>query len=510
MPRCQGRFRGLTINRRLASGLLLAVATATALVGTVLSLAGDPQVGLVLNEQDSVVAAAEPGGPAWQHGIRPGQRVLQFDPGESPLEWSIQINGEEGPIVVRQRVVVESLRRTTPLSVTALALAGAAVLLFRTRLAGAGALCVASMLASMPSFMEAGIGALAIPSLVLTPVAAFGWVSLWLPVRLVVRTSLLAAVVIGSVGWVAARLGAFGAYELAESARLLTTATGAGLVMAGLVVRSRWRPALDLRRTADIVLLVALTAAGVALVFPLGVPVPAIVLGAVVILFIYPRLRRHASDVADRALFGALREEAGIEATEDERARVARELLDEPLQEIAGVIHRLEVAGGNPAEAAALRDVAAHLRRITTELRPPALDDLGLAAAIASIAESARHHSSTDVAIGNQIPSDIALPGDPRPPADVELAAFRIGQEAVLNAVLHSGATSITIGGHVRPRSVEVIVEDDGGGIDQEQLRRARLEGHLGMASMEQRAHLVNAHLTIGGRPGGGTRVHFV
>lgn len=489
---------------------MLALAVTTAVVGIALSLAGDPQVGLVLDEQGSVVAAVEPGGPAWQHGIRPGQRVLELDPGESPLEWSIQISGDEGPIVVRQRVLVERLQQTTPLSVTALALAGAAVLLFRTRLAGAGALCVASMLASMPSFMVAGVGAWAIPSLALTPLAAFVWASLWLPVSLVVRAGLLVAVLVPSVGWVVARLWAFDAYELAEMARLLATAAGAGLVMAGMLSRSRWRPTLDLRRTADILLLVALTAAGIALVYPMGVPAPVILLGAVVTLLVYPRLRRHVSDLADRALFGAIREEAGIEATEEERSRVARELHDEPLQEIAGVIHRLEVSGGNSDEAAALRDVAAHLRRITTELRPPALDDLGLAAAIASLAERAEHHGSTDVVIANEIPPEIALPGDPRPPPDVELAAFRIGQEAISNAVRHSGASRITIGGHIRPRSVEIVVEDDGGGIDQEKLRRARLEGHLGVASIEQRAHLVSAHLTIGGRPGGGTRVHFV
>ncbi len=207
-------------------------------------------------------------------------------------------------------------------------------------------------------------------------------------------------------------------------------------------------------------------------------------------------------------MLGDIRHRASLQAVEEERGRIARDLHDEPLQEIAAVIRRLDSRPDVAVETDILRNVSGRLRQITTELRPPVLDDLGLRAAISYVADQAASVATDAEVVALVEPSD---PIVDRPPADVELAVFRIVQEAADNAVRHARAQTIEIRALVTATEVDAVVQDDGVGIDEGSQREALLAGHVGMASMAQRAALIGADFAVQqARPSGTiVRVHW-
>ena len=101
------------------------------------------------------------------------------------------------------------------------------------------------------------------------------------------------------------------------------------------------------------------------------------------------------------------------------------------------------------------------------------------------------------------IQPDACAPGRPAP---VELAAYRVAQEALVNALKH-GAPPITVSYAATLDSVTLSIDDAGAGIDLEAPERAEREGRLGLASMAQRAEAVGARLVLATRVGGGTHV---
>ncbi|MBA2719288.1 MAG: hypothetical protein H0U52_08635 [Chloroflexi bacterium] len=208
-------------------------------------------------------------------------------------------------------------------------------------------------------------------------------------------------------------------------------------------------------------------------------------------LLIYRPIRATARMWIDRAIFAEERERVAIESAETERARLSRELHDDPLQSLVGVILRLEERQENAPEQETLRSVAAQLRKIAVALHPPVLDDLGLVPAVESLfAES------------GPIPIEIDLRSTPgyrpvdRPPFEVELATYRIIQEAATNAIRHSGCHHIIVRGEISPGAVSIDVVDDGRGIRERELEDAVRGGHLGVASMRRRAEAIDARLT--------------
>lgn len=96
---------------------------------------------------------------------------------------------------------------------------------------------------------------------------------------------------------------------------------------------------------------------------------------------------------------------------------------------------------------------------------------------------------------------------DTRPPPEVELAVYRIVQEAVTNAQRHAGASRVIVSGIVDQHELRVSVADDGSGIDQRTLARGERADKLGMASMRERAEAIEASLTVAGGRDGGTVV---
>ena len=195
-----------------------------------------------------------------------------------------------------------------------------------------------------------------------------------------------------------------------------------------------------------------------------------------------------------------------LAAQEAERTRVARELHDEIGQTLTAVTIQAErAADGDPETAPeALRDVAGavhesldELRRIARELRPEALDDLGLVNAL--IALCSRVDGQGGLVVRRELQG--RLPALPR---DVELVVYRIAQEALTNAMRHSNARSARVSLKADAEAVTLSVADDGRGIG-EQLPG----GTAGIAGMRERALLVGGRLSIESRPRRGTEVRL-
>ena len=185
------------------------------------------------------------------------------------------------------------------------------------------------------------------------------------------------------------------------------------------------------------------------------------------------------------------------------RACRARSTID-PLQRLAAVAQRLDTRDELSDEAAIVRSVSGQLRDLSVRLHPPVLEDLGLGPALADLGERLEQESGIPIRVTLEDPSPI--PSSPRPPGDVELAVYRVAQEALGNAIQHSGAGQIDLQARVRPDQVRLVVQDDGVGIDAVTAREAIPRGHVGLHSMAERSELIGARLRIEpARPG--TRV---
>ncbi|MET0557394.1 MAG: sensor histidine kinase [Solirubrobacterales bacterium] len=197
---------------------------------------------------------------------------------------------------------------------------------------------------------------------------------------------------------------------------------------------------------------------------------------------------------------------AALQAQEQERARVARDLHDEVNQSLTGLLLRLEAAreAAPPQLEAELEETKAlanqamrELLSLARQLRPTALDDLGLVAATAGQVEQLERG---EIDASFETEGDFSDLGD-----DAQLVVYRVVQEALANAARHSGAGSVRA--LLRRRGdggVELTVADDGRGFAFDEA-----EGGLGIAGMRERALLVGGDLTIESRPGRGTTVRL-
>ena len=173
-----------------------------------------------------------------------------------------------------------------------------------------------------------------------------------------------------------------------------------------------------------------------------------------------------------------------LRAQEDERRRIARELHDEAGQALTAVKIELDLEG-HRAAGARVGQALAQVRDLSNLLRPSALDDLGLLAALRALAE--------DVSERSRITVDLDLPGEGvRIPPDVEVAVYRVIQEALTNVVRHAGATWARASLAVHDGHVQITVEDDGAGMGPATAPR------LGWLGMQERVTAVGGTLTIG------------
>ena len=197
-----------------------------------------------------------------------------------------------------------------------------------------------------------------------------------------------------------------------------------------------------------------------------------------------------------------------VTAQEEQRARIARDLHDELGQQLTALRLTLEryrdrtvKAGGAVDDdldraASLAKDIDTELDFLAWELRPAVLDDLGLASALESLATSVARRAGIDVAL------EVA-PGLPPLAADVELAVYRIAQEALTNAVRHSGCTRARVWVSAAHGAVYLRVADDGHGLG----GLPRSGG--GVRGMRERALMIGGRLLLGVSDEGGVEVEL-
>jgi signal transduction histidine kinase len=196
--------------------------------------------------------------------------------------------------------------------------------------------------------------------------------------------------------------------------------------------------------------------------------------------------------------------QTNITRQEEEMARMARELHDDVLGQLAMLSVNADDLPSSPAFVTALQETTQSIREIIGELRPATLT-YGLPVAFEEMADE-------KTPVGENAPKiKIAIPfSNERYPVEIELQLYRIVQEAYQNAVLYAQAKRITIQGEFEPNRIKLVVEDDGRGFhipEQADLAWLLAERYFGLATMYERATLIGAQINIQSALDQGTRV---
>ena len=196
-----------------------------------------------------------------------------------------------------------------------------------------------------------------------------------------------------------------------------------------------------------------------------------------------------------------------IDASEIERRRIAQDLHDGVVQDLAGLSYSVAAVGQREQETgmdgAYLRQVAARMRQSVRDLRgllveiyPPDLHRAGLAAALSDVAAGL---DARGIQVVLEVPDDLALP------TPVETLFFRVAQEALRNVVAHSGANRVEVRVNGGAAMARLSVEDNGKGFVPEVARQA--SGHFGLRVLSDLARDAGGRLAIDSAPGRGTTV---
>jgi PAS domain S-box-containing protein len=201
-----------------------------------------------------------------------------------------------------------------------------------------------------------------------------------------------------------------------------------------------------------------------------------------------------------------------LQAQDEERRRIAQELHDETLQRVVVLcrqLHEIEeaLAAHAPRAAMPLRlatrtaeDLMAELREFTRQLRPPALDELGVVTCLRRMVSDLTEQSGIDGAL--------SVRGlERRLEGALELGVFRIAQESLRNVERHAEASRLRLGLAFEPGRVELTIVDDGKGFCLPATVAHGAGGGLGLLGMQERAALLGGELEIVTSPGQGTRV---
>lgn len=192
-----------------------------------------------------------------------------------------------------------------------------------------------------------------------------------------------------------------------------------------------------------------------------------------------------------------------LDTQEEERGRVARELHDSISQVLVGIRYKLELArrlaGLGDARAGpeldgsitALQGALGEVRRISHDLRPGVLDDLGLGPALKSLCESFEARTGVPVEFRTVVFRN-------RLDIDAKTALFRIAQEALTNIERHAGASTVSVRVFGHRRGATLRIEDNGRG-----LPPAPTHGGMGLRNMAERIEQLDGDLKVTGRPDG-------
>lgn len=201
-----------------------------------------------------------------------------------------------------------------------------------------------------------------------------------------------------------------------------------------------------------------------------------------------------------------------IRAQEEERRRVAREIHDGPAQSLANIVMRAEYClkllekcpGKVREELQALQNIVLtslqDIRKIIFDLRPMVLDDLGLIPALK------RYFSAYAEQYGLEV-EFLCFGQQRRLDSAVEIALFRIVQEAVNNIKKHAKVKNAVVKMEMLPDKVTVVIRDEGQGFDLEAIQNRKEGGGFGLLGMKERVQLLKGQLKIITAPGKGTTV---
>jgi signal transduction histidine kinase len=220
------------------------------------------------------------------------------------------------------------------------------------------------------------------------------------------------------------------------------------------------------------------------------------------------RLKLAEKELARQALLESL-----VEAQEDERKRLARELHDGAGQMLTSLLVRLktlEKKSESPALQSGLADaldvVSAtieQVREISHRLRPAALEELGLAAALETLVQEMAEEAGLahDCCFDRQATML---------PSGIEVTLYRIAQEALTNVVRHAQARRVEVVLTAEAQGITLRIEDDGCGFSPYHLPEPAKRRHLGLISMHERAAIVGGQLAVYSAPGQGTAVQVI
>lgn len=200
-----------------------------------------------------------------------------------------------------------------------------------------------------------------------------------------------------------------------------------------------------------------------------------------------------------------------IGAQEEERKRIARELHDETGQALTSMMVGLRFIEDS-TNTTQIREKTAELRalagqtldevhHLATELRPSLLDDLGLFAAIQ------RYIKEYSAKMNINVDCHVSGLDEQRLPSEVEVAVYRIIQEALTNIAKYAETNNVSVVLRYRDSSLVAIIEDDGKGFDVNSVMTSADGKRLGLFGMYERASLIGGNLTIESQPGAGTTV---
>ena len=238
------------------------------------------------------------------------------------------------------------------------------------------------------------------------------------------------------------------------------------------------------------------------------VPFAALLLGSLVLLWLVQvplawrldrRLRRTQAE-REALLVRA------VEASDDERRRIAAELHDGPVQDLAGISYSLSAAAQTEGSAAAretlqhaaagTRDSMRQLRSLLVEIHPPNLRASGLEAALADLlAPLQARGAETELTVGSELGLD----------EDAERIVYRAAVEALRNVERHAGAQRVAVSVERDGAGVRLEVVDDGTGFAPGDRERRRDEGHVGLSLLEELAARAGGRLDVRSAPGEGT-----
>ncbi|MCR6108042.1 histidine kinase [Salipaludibacillus agaradhaerens] len=198
-----------------------------------------------------------------------------------------------------------------------------------------------------------------------------------------------------------------------------------------------------------------------------------------------------------------------IQAQEEERKKISREIHDGPAQTMANVMLRSElvekVLDQDGVEKARVeihdlrrmvKNSLSEVRRIIYDLRPMTLDDLGLVPTLTKYLRNAEEHTGVSITFQR-------LGKEQRLPSEMEVAIFRFIQEAVQNACKHAEATEIVVKMEMKKDIVNAVIKDDGKGFDP----AVKKEGSFGLVGMKERINMLDGRLSIDSKPGKGTLI---